>query len=117
VTLVSKTWHLIAQRIIDEQVDIVIGSALPYSFEALIDRLHQDKAFQGRVHHLFIREWYGSGYLPYSCKYNPLWAASQSSRALAVMDGFVYEPGQDSSWGQIELLAATLELVKPSRFM
>ena len=58
ITLASKTWHALAQRIIDRTLNLVIAKAFEARNLQLICRLWYDPSFRYRVKRIHIREWH-----------------------------------------------------------
>ncbi|TLD23492.1 hypothetical protein E2P81_ATG08836 [Venturia nashicola] len=117
-TLVNKTWHSVAQSVIDKNIRLAIGSAKPGRFQKFVSRVRTDEDFRSRIRHLHVREWYQSGYLP-SAKAPP--ARRTAGNLLhcpgyVVLDGFAYKRGRESSWKQMETLATTLALLQLCSF-
>lgn len=66
--------------------------------------------FRSRIRHLHIREWFGSGFLPYS--------RDPSARdphgmgfhcpGYVVLGVFAYKAGRESSWKEVEVLAIVI---------
>jgi hypothetical protein len=104
ITLACKSWHALAQSIIDRTLNLVIAKAFEARNLKLLCRLWYDHSFRCRVKRIHIREWHHDRLETF--------AEFRRKGGAGYYYARTYEPpaqNWQSTSGQITALAKTLE--------